>query len=151
MRRITFEAKTLEELVELVQHWVGADQHLTVPAAPSAHENLEEVLARIHSSASRQFLRELAARALSDQALVIDDGLRMRGGLPPGRSFVGVLGVANRTMRRRAGRELISWDPRAGGYRVSAEDARTILATYGPPSSDAPALAQPAEAGEGYH
>lgn len=125
MRRIEFAAETLEELVDMARRWVAAYPELqaAVGAQPSGSERLEDVLARVTSSASRQFLREVAARTLAGEAL------------PRGRTLVGVLGVANRTMRRRAGRELVSWDPQAGGYRVSLDDARIIVDTLGPPTT----------------
>jgi len=135
--RVEFEADTTEALVEMARRWVAAypefasaesgDDEPTLGA-----ESLEDVLGRIHSPASRQFLREVAERTLAGETLVIDDALRVRCGLPPGRTFVGVLGVANRTMRQRAGRRLVIWDAAASGYRVDPDDARIVLATLGP-------------------
>ena len=137
MRRIEFEADTIEELVDMARRWVAAYPELaSAPApgkaAPPAQEQLSEVVARITSPASQQFLREVAACSLAGEALAVDDGLRVRCGLPPGGSCVGVLGVANRTMRRRAGRDLISWDPAARGYRMSVDDARVTAEILGP-------------------
>ncbi|MBA3688381.1 MAG: hypothetical protein H0W81_06105 [Chloroflexi bacterium] len=138
MRRIEFEADTIGELVDMARRWVAAYPELArdqVPANPEppALEELQDVLLRITSPASQQFLREVAAQTLAGEVLPIDDALRVRCGLPPGRTFVGVLGVANRTMRRRAGRDVVSWDSAAHGYRMSVDDARVVGETLGPP------------------
>jgi len=137
MPRIEFEADTLDELVGMARRWVAAYPELAGDQAP-AHaeppvpEPLRDVLLRIASPASQQFLREVAATTLAGEALPIDDALRVRCGLPPGRPFVGVLGVANRTMRRRARRDLVNWDARAHGYRMDVDDARVIEEVLGP-------------------
>ena len=139
MRRVEFEADTIEELVDMARRWVAAYPELASgPASSSiepAPEQLEDVLARIKSPASLQFLREVAARSLVGDALPIDDSLRQRCGLAPGGSFVGVLGVANRTMRRRAGRQLVTWDPLISGYQMTPQDARKVIDAIGPPDS----------------
>ncbi len=135
MPRVEFESESIEELVRMAQRWVagfpefGADE---TASQPPVIENLEEVLARIKSPASLQFLREVAGATLAGEALAVDDELRRRCGLPPARNFVGVQGVANRTMRARAGRDLVTWDPDARGYGMSPEDAHTVLDTLGP-------------------
>ena len=139
MVRVEFEADTLEELVGMARRWVAAYPELAASEAQGdertvGSESLEQVLGRIRSRASRQFLREIGERTLVGDALVIDDALRERCGLAPGQALVGVLGVANRTMRKRAGRDLISWDPAAGGYRVATADAQVILEAFGPPT-----------------
>jgi hypothetical protein len=134
MPRVEFESDTLEELVRMARRWVagfpefGADE---TASQPPVAESLEEVLARIKSPASLQFLREVAGATLAGEALAVDDELRRRCGLPSGRNFVGVQGVANRTMRARAGRDLVSWDPDARGYRMSSTDAEAVVDTLG--------------------
>jgi len=138
--RVELEADTIEELVDMVRRWVagypeeGADQSTDQELPP---ETLESVLERIKSPASRLFLREVAARTLAGETLRIDDALRARCGVLPGRPFVGVLGVANRTMRRRASRDLVTWDPVGEGYQVSFDDALVIARTLGGPTRDA--------------
>jgi len=139
MRRIEFEADTIEELVDMARRWVAGYPVLAADSAAQgepAVEELEAVLRRIKSPASLQFLREVAARSLGGEALPIDDALRARCGVPPRRPFVGVLGVANRTMRRRAGRDLVTWDPVGQGYRVSAADAHVVASVLGGPTPD---------------
>ncbi len=143
MARIEFEANTLEELVEMARRWVAAfpefATHTSGPArvASPAPEGLADVLARITSPLSRRLLGEIAARSLVGDALVVDGGLLERLGLPNRGSFVGVLGVANRTMRRRANRDLLVWDPVAHGYRMDADDARVVLDVVGAPATAA--------------
>ena len=44
---------------------------------------------------------------------------------------VGVLGVINRTMRRRAQRDLVTWDRAARGYRMDPADARVVIEILG--------------------
>jgi hypothetical protein len=148
MTRIEFEADTLEELVEMARRWVAAYPELA-PAAPAlsgleppATERLADVLGRITSPASRQLLREVAACSLVGDALVVDDDLLRRCGVSGRDSFVGVLGVVNRTMRRRAHRDLLSWDPIARGYRMDPEDALVAAEVLGPPAS-LPPTAEP--------
>ena len=136
MPRVEFESDTIEELVRMAQRWVAAYPEGAADRAASQEpppETLEDVLRRIKSVASRHFLRAVAARTLAGDALPIDDALRARCGLPPGGAFVGVLGVANRTMRLRAHRDLVVWDPVAGGYRMSVDDARIVVDCLGLP------------------
>ena len=97
MPRVEFEAEALEELVAVARHWVDA---YPVP------EDLEQVLERITSPTSRRLLAEAAARSLEGEALVVDNELLDRLGVTDRTALVGVLGVANRTMRRRAHRRV---------------------------------------------
>lgn len=136
MPRVTFESDELEEVVRMAQRWVAAYPEFVADETspqPPVVESLEEVLARIKSPASLQFLREVAGATLAGEVLVVDDELRRRCGLPPERNFVGVQGVANRTMRRRAHRDLVKWDPVTGGYRMSDDDARIVDDCLGQP------------------
>ncbi len=141
MPRVEFEAGTLDELVEMARRWVAAYPELGfgLPDVESAGvEQLEDVLRRITSPTTRQFLREAAESSRRGDALVIDDGLRARLGRSPGDSLVGILGVANRTMRRRARRELLTWDPDVPGYRMDREDAAIVLEVLGRPTDTEP-------------
>jgi hypothetical protein len=44
-------------------------------------------------------------------------------------AFGGMVGGANKLMRRIGGRDLITWDAAAPGYRIDPRDAEVILAT----------------------
>lgn len=124
MARIEFEADTLEQLVEMARHWVAA---YPVPEA------LDAVLKRITTTPSKRLLSEVAARSLEGEALVVDRQLLDRLGVADRTSLVGVLGVANRTMRRRAHRDLLTSDKVAGGYRMATEDALVVIRVFGAP------------------
>lgn len=131
--RVEFEADTLEELVAMARRWAakeagGAETQSGKP------EQLEDVLLRIRSPSSLHFLREVAARSLEGSALALDAAFRERLGLPAEGALVGVVGVANRTMRRRAGRDLVYSDKQGHGYRMSNKDAQAVIATLGPPA-----------------
>jgi len=144
MARIEFEADTLQELVAMARRWVAAYPELETSDAAGtgarsrAPEALSAVLARISSPVSRQLLREIAVGSQFGEPVVVDNGLLERLGVPDRGSFVGVLGVVNRTMRRRAHRQLLSWDPDAHGYRMDADDARVVLGVVGAPASSPP-------------
>lgn len=124
MARIEFEADSIDELVEMARHWVDA---YPVP------EGLEAVLERITSVRSQRLLSEVAARSKDDEVLVIDDQLLDRVGVADRTALVGVLGVANRTMRRRAHRDLLTTDRETGGYRMATADALVVLEAFGAP------------------
>jgi hypothetical protein len=141
MARIEFEADSLEVLVEMARRWVAAfpefAAHDLAPdrSVSRAPEGLAAVLTRISSLRTRKLISEVAARSLSGEALIVNGELLERLGVPDRGSFVGVLGVVNRTMRNRAHRDLLAWDPVVHGYRMDADDARVVIDVFGPPAS----------------
>ena len=125
--RVVFEADTLDDLIAMARGWAGARPK----GRGDQPEPLEDSLLRIKSQASLKFLRLVAARSLEGQAMPNDAALRRNLGLSPEGTIVGVLGLANRIARRRAGRDIVYSDQ--SGHRMSEEDARVVIATLGPP------------------
>lgn len=138
MPRVEFEADTEEELVSLVWRWVMGprrdQEHVLVAEAGDEAElrrnQLAVVLRTIRGLDSRRFVREVAELSLADNALVLDDSLRERYGKRTGTSFAGIVAGPNKVMRRIARRDLLIWDPGAGGYRMDPADAQIVLETW---------------------
>lgn len=137
MARIEFEADTLEQLVDMARQWVAGYAPTGPPPAAAAPpqgpqpEELPDVLTRIVSPTSRAFMRAVAERSVKGGVLVVDEELLAGLGVADEKAFVGVRGVANRTMRRRAHRDLVTWDPARHGYRMDREDALVALDVLG--------------------
>jgi hypothetical protein len=73
---------------------------------------------------------------LSDQALglvrefaLADQAPERAGALSLIDAFGGMVGGANKLMRRIGGRDMITWDAAVGGYRIDPRDADVVLAT----------------------
>lgn len=138
MPRVEFEADTEEELVSLAWRWVmgprrGVEHTLAVEAADETElrrSQLAVVLRTIRGPDSRRLVREVAELSLIDRALVLDEALRERYGKSTGTAFAGIVAGPNKVMRRIARRDLLIWDPVAGGYRMDPADAATVLETW---------------------
>ncbi len=138
MPRVEFEADTEEELVSLVWRWVMGPrregEHAVASDAADEVElrrsQLAVVLRTIRGLDSRRFVREVAQLSLGDGALVLDEALRQRYGKRTGTAFAGIVAGPNKVMRRIARRDLLTWDPAAGGYRMHPADAEIVLETW---------------------
>ena len=138
MPRVEFEADTEDELVALAWRWVMGPQRVAVEPPDEAVGNetelrrrqLMEVLHAIRGVDSRRFVAEVAELSRNDEALVLGEGLRQRYGKTTGTAFAGIVAGPNKVMRRVARRDLIVWDPSAGGYRMHPADAEIVLETW---------------------
>ena len=138
MPRVEFEADTEEELVSLAWRWVMGPrrdlEHSVVTEVADEMElrrdQLAVVLRSIRGLDSRRLVREVAELSLVDRALVLDEVLRERYGKRTGTAFAGIVAGPNKVMRRIARRDLLVWDPIAGGYRMDPDDAKIVLETW---------------------
>ena len=133
MPQISFQADTQDELIEMVRRWVTG---LTVGAAPDAEptakdreREVREVMGRIRGEDSRNLVLEVAAAASHGAAVPRDAKLLRMFKKTNYTAFAGMVGGPNKLSRRIAGRDLITWDAAAGGYRIDPRDAEVILAT----------------------
>ena len=133
MPKISFQADTQDELIEMVRRWVMG---LTVGAAPDAEPSAEdrerevrEVMRRIRGEDSRNLVLEVAAAASHGAAVSRDAKLLTMFKKTNYTAFAGMVGGPNKLSRRIAGRDLITWDAAAGGYRIDPRDAEVIIAT----------------------
>ena len=133
MPQISFQADTQDELIEMVRRWVTG---LTVGAAPDAEptakdreREVREVMGRIRGEDSRNLVLEVAAAASHGAAVRRDAKLLSLFKKTNYTAFAGMVGGANKLMRRIGGRDLITWDAAVGGYRIDPRDAEVILAT----------------------
>ena len=138
MPRVEFEADTEEELVSLAWRWVMGPRREVEPAVPTdvadetelRRSQLAVVLRTIRGPDSRRLVREVAELSVGDRALVLDESLRERYGKRTGTAFAGIVAGPNKVMRRIARRDLLVWDPVAGGYRMDPADATIVLETW---------------------
>lgn len=140
MPRVEFEADTEEELVALAWRWVmGPRRERDDGASTDASDETERrnqlavVLRSVRGLDSRRLVREVAELSLTDRALVLDEALRQRYGKSTGTAFAGIVAGPNKVMRRVARRDLLVWDPAAGGYRMHPADAEIVLQTWAQP------------------
>ncbi len=131
MPQISFQADTQDELIEMVRRWVTG---LTIEAAPvvepspaERESDVREVMHRIRGEDSRSLVIEVAAAASRGAALPRDARLLKRFKKTNYTAFAGMVGGPNKLSRRIAGRDLITWDAAAGGYRIDPRDAEVIL------------------------
>jgi len=134
--RVEFEADTEEELIALAWRWVmgpkreHSSQVETLDEAELRREQMALVLRAIRGLDSRRLVREVADLSLGDRVLVLDETLRQRYGKRTGTAFAGIVAGPNKVMRRVARRDLLIWDPAAGGYRMQPADAEIVLQTW---------------------
>ena len=132
--QVVFEAETMEEVVAAVRQWLATAPEAGGTAAPSEaarrEREVREVLGAIRGVDSRRFVRELAQAAVKGQGLPFDAALKARYGRSTGAGFGGIVGGPNKLMRRIAGRDLITRDAWADGYRMDPADAEIILAIW---------------------
>jgi hypothetical protein len=136
--RVEFEADSEDELVALVWRWVMGPKRETdhgsrvetVDEAELRRDQLAVVLRTIRGLDSRRLVREVAELSLADRPLVLDEELRQRYGKRTGTAFAGIVAGPNKVMRRVARRDLLVWDPAAGGYRMHPADAEIVLQTW---------------------
>lgn len=141
MPRVEFEADTEDELVALAWRWVmGPKRERDGGGVPDGDDESERrnqlavVLRGVRGLDSRRLVREVAELSLADRALVLDEALRQRYGKTTGTAFAGIVAGPNKVMRRVARRDLLVWDPGAGGYRMHPADAEIVLqSTWGQP------------------
>jgi hypothetical protein len=133
--RVEFEADTEEELVALAWRWVMGPKRERDGGLPDGGDEPERrnqlavVLRGVRGLDSRRLVREVAELSLADRALVLDEALRQRYGKTTGTAFAGIVAGPNKVMRRVARRDLLVWDPGAGGYRMDPADAEIVLQT----------------------
>ena len=132
MPQITFEAGTSEELVEQALRWaletLQASRQTTLPAgAPE----LRSVVERVQGQQARRFLREVAERSRDGHALTLVEAAQRYGRAAEPADFVGMVGAANRPMRRKGGRRLILWEPTTRAYQMDHADAAVVLEALG--------------------
>ncbi len=132
MPQVTFEAKTSEELVEQALRWVletlQAARHATLPLGAA---ELRDVVERVQGRQARTFLRAVAERSRDGRTLTLVEAASTYGRAAEPASFVGMVGAANRPMRRVGGRRLILWEPTTRGYRMDSSDAAVVLEALG--------------------
>ena len=135
MPRVEFEADTEEALVALAWRWVMGPRRERDGGLPDGDEETERrnqlavVLRGVRGLDSRRLVREVAELSRADRALVLDAALRQRYGKSTGTAFAGIVAGPNKVMRRVARRDLLVWDPGAGGYRMHPADAEIVLQT----------------------
>lgn len=133
MPTISFQADTQDELIEMVRRWVIG---LAAEAAPIAEpspdrrvRDVQEVMRRIRGEDSRNLAIEVAVAASRGAVVPRDEKLLKLFKKSKYTAFGGMVGGANKLMRRIGGRDLITWDAAAGGYRIDPRDAEVIMAT----------------------
>jgi hypothetical protein len=127
--RVEFEADTEIELLALVRRFIdGSPPEAATPRAEG--DLVRETLAGIRGEHSRRAVLELAELAMRGEAMVLDDELRHRYGRPSNTAFAGIVGGPNKVARRVLGRDLITWDAAALGYRIHPSDAEIIRAAW---------------------
>jgi hypothetical protein len=138
--RVEFEADTEEALVALAWRWVMGPKREHEGGSPDGIDETERrnqlavVLRGVRGLDSRRLVREVAELSAADRALVLDEALRQRYGKSTGTAFAGIVAGPNKVMRRVAARDLLVWDPGAGGYRMHPADAEIVLqTTWGQP------------------
>jgi hypothetical protein len=138
--RVEFEADTEEELLALAWRWVMGPKRERDGGSPDGTDETERrnqlavVLRGVRGLDSRRLVREVAELSMADRALVLDEALRQRYGKSTGTAFAGIVAGPNKVMRRVARRDLLVWDPGAGGYRMHPADAEIVLqTTWGQP------------------
>ena len=132
MAQISFQADTQDELIEMVRRWVaglGVEAALAEPSADRREQDVREVMRLIRGGDSRNLVIEVAAASSRGEAVSRDARLLKLFGKSSYTAFGGMVGGANKLMRRIGGRDLIAWDVAAGGYRIDPRDADVILAT----------------------
>jgi hypothetical protein len=136
--RVEFEADSEEELLALAWRWVMGPKREretasgveTMDESELRRDQLAVVLRTIRGLDSRRLVREVAELSLANHPLVLDEELRLRYGKTTGTAFAGIVAGPNKVMRRVARRDLLVWDPAAGGYRMHPADAEIVLQTW---------------------
>ncbi len=137
MPRVEFEADTQQELLEMVQRWVGpgAGDMAKPPQSADTREEaltsqIREVIHGIKGVDSRKLVRELAEAAIRGDAVILDERLKSRYNKTTGTAFAGIVSGPNKLMRRIARRDLITWDASVLGYRIHPADAKVVLEVW---------------------
>ena len=132
MPKISFQADTQDELIEMIRRWVtGLTTEAAPVAAPSAEDRereVREVMRRIRGEDSRDLVIEVAGFASRGLAVPRDAKLLKLFKKTNYTAFAGMVGGPNKLMGRIGGRKLITWDRDVGGYRIDPRDAEVILA-----------------------
>jgi hypothetical protein len=140
--RVTFEAETSEELLEMVRRWVlGAGPTplpgtAKQPGGPRPTSESVETGPRLYRSLvdgvngerSRRFLRQVARASAKDEAVSLSEALVTEYGGTKNVVMAGVVSGVNRRMKTVAGRLLIERDSQ--GYAMSRDDAAGVLAAF---------------------
>jgi hypothetical protein len=133
MPTISFQADTQDELIVMVRRWVAGltseDPPVVEPSADRRERDVREVMRGIRGEDSRNLVIEVAAASARGAALPRDDKLLKLFKKTNYTAFGGMVGGANKLMRRIGGRDLVTWDVAGGGYRIDPRDAEVILAT----------------------
>lgn len=132
MPQISFQADTQDELIEMVRRWVTGltieTGRVNEPSPDRRVHDVQEVMRRIRGEDSRELVIEVAAAASRGKAVPRDEKLLKLFKKTSNTAFNGMVGGANKLMRRIGGRDLITWDASVGGYRIDPLDAEVILA-----------------------
>ena len=140
--RITFEAQTSDELLELVRAWALGSEPVSRSDAvddsegPGPADRIAETAPRLYESLvsgvkgerSRRFLRQVAEASVKGEAVPLTQALVSEYGGSKNVAMAGIVSGANRRMKKVAGRLLIERGPR--GYAMSQEDAELVLAAF---------------------
>ena len=133
MPTFSFQADTQDELIEMVRRWVTGltveAERIAEPSPDRRVHDVQEVMRRIRGEDSRNLVIEVAAAASRGAVVPRDAKLLRLFKKTNYTAFGGMVGGANKLMRRIGGRDLITWDAAAGGYRIDPRDAEVILAT----------------------
>lgn len=134
MITVTFQADTQDELDALMREWVArlapeVTARASEPSPGQREDEVREVMRRIRGEDSRRLVIEVAAAASRGEAVPRDEKLLKMFAKTTYTAFGGMVGGANKLMRRIGGRDLITWDAAAGGYWINPRDAKVILAT----------------------
>ena len=140
--RVTFEAETSEELLQMVRRWVlgagpvplpGTGEHSEDPRPASESVETGPRLYRslvdgVNGERSRRFLRQVARASAKDEAVSLSEALVTEYGGTKNVVMAGVVSGVNRRMKTVAGRLLIERD--SHGYAMSRDDATGVLAAF---------------------
>ena len=140
--RVTFEAETSEELLQMVRQWVlgagpvplpGTGEHSEDPRPASESVETGPRLYRslvdgVKGERSRRFLSQVAEASAKGEAISLSDALVAEYGGTTNVVMAGVVSGVNRRMKTVAGRLLIERD--SHGYAMSRDDATGVLAAF---------------------
>jgi hypothetical protein len=127
--QVVFEGEAVEAIVGEVREWLAAQPAVIGSAGPADGQREREVrrvLEALKGQDSRRLVRDLAEAASRGEGLSLAE-LKVAYGKPNGTAFAGIVGGANKLMRRFGRRDLILRDAAIAGYRIDPLDATIVL------------------------
>jgi len=147
--RVTFEADSSEELLDMVRAWaLGSGS----APRPGTAEDVEQtrlagdfsetgpalyrlLVDGVKGERSRRFLRQVAEASVKGKTVRLSEALVSDYGGTKSVTMAGIVSGANRRMMKVAGRLLITRDSQ--GYAMSHDDAAGVLAAFAGDGSEA--------------